>query len=127
MRSWTSPGRWWVRTTSTSGVIDDLWKPGKPRGVGGLPALARPGAGCGHPTHLIDFRPGIGILATSLVQSSSTTTSLTVGLVAAGALTIEGAVPIVMGANIGTSVTSSLVQPDDTTAIAEMPFDVLRP
>jgi sodium-dependent phosphate cotransporter len=51
----------------------------------------------------------IGILATTLVQSSSTTTSLTVGLVAAGALTIEGAVPIVMGANIGTSVTCALV------------------
>ncbi len=51
----------------------------------------------------------IGILATTLVQSSSTTTSMTVGLVAAGALTIEGAVPIIMGANIGTSVTNTLV------------------
>jgi sodium-dependent phosphate cotransporter len=51
----------------------------------------------------------VGILATALVQSSSTTTSLTVGIVAAGGLTIEGAVPIVMGANIGTSVTNILV------------------
>jgi sodium-dependent phosphate cotransporter len=51
----------------------------------------------------------IGILATTLVQSSSTTTSMTVGLVAAGALTIEGAIPIIMGANIGTSVTNTLV------------------
>ena len=51
----------------------------------------------------------IGVLATSLVQSSSTTTSITVGLVAGGALTIEGAVPIIMGANIGTSVTNTLV------------------
>ncbi len=51
----------------------------------------------------------IGILATSLVQSSSTTTSMTVALVAAGGLTIEGAIPIVMGANIGTSVTNVLV------------------
>jgi sodium-dependent phosphate cotransporter len=51
----------------------------------------------------------IGILATTLVQSSSTTTSITVGLVAAGGLTIEGAIPIVMGANIGTSVTNTLV------------------
>jgi len=51
----------------------------------------------------------IGILATSLVQSSSTTTSIVVGLVAAGALTIEGAIPMVMGANIGTSVTNTLV------------------
>lgn len=51
----------------------------------------------------------IGILATTLVQSSSTTTSMTVGLVAAGGLTIEGAIPIIMGANIGTSVTNTLV------------------
>ena len=51
----------------------------------------------------------IGVLATSLVQSSSTTTSITVGLVAGGALTIEGAIPIIMGANIGTSVTNTLV------------------
>jgi solute carrier family 34 (sodium-dependent phosphate cotransporter) len=50
-----------------------------------------------------------GILATSLVQSSSTTTAIVVGLVAAGGLSVEGAVPIVMGANIGTSVTGTLV------------------
>ncbi len=51
----------------------------------------------------------VGILATTLVQSSSTTTSITVGIVAAGGLSIESAVPIVMGANIGTSVTNTLV------------------
>ena len=51
----------------------------------------------------------VGILATTLVQSSSTTTSITVGLVAADGLTVETAVPIIMGANIGTSVTNTLV------------------
>lgn len=51
----------------------------------------------------------IGVLATSLVQSSSTTTSMTVAMVGAGALTVEGAVPIVLGANIGTSVTNTIV------------------
>ena len=51
----------------------------------------------------------IGILATTLVQSSSSSTSMVVALVAAGALTVEGAVPIVMGANIGTSVTNTIV------------------
>jgi len=50
-----------------------------------------------------------GILATSLVQSSSTVTSLTVALVATGNLTIPGAVPIIMGANIGTTVTNTIV------------------
>jgi sodium-dependent phosphate cotransporter len=51
----------------------------------------------------------IGILTTALVQSSSFTTSLVVGLVAGGVLNIGTAVPIVMGANIGTSVTNTLV------------------
>jgi solute carrier family 34 (sodium-dependent phosphate cotransporter) len=50
-----------------------------------------------------------GILATTLAQSSSTTTSIVVGLVAGGALTIEGSIPVIMGANIGTSVTNTLV------------------
>ncbi len=51
----------------------------------------------------------IGILATSIVQSSSTVTSTVVALVASGALTVENAVPIVVGSNIGTSVTSIIV------------------
>jgi len=61
----------------------------------------------------------IGLLTTSIIQSSSTTTSIIVGLVAASgsmagddgtiALTFEAAVPMVMGANIGTSVTNIIV------------------
>jgi sodium-dependent phosphate cotransporter len=51
----------------------------------------------------------IGILATSIVQSSSSTTSIVVGLVAGGALNVSNAIPIIMGANIGTSVTNMLV------------------
>lgn len=51
----------------------------------------------------------IGILATSLIQSSSTTTAMTVSMVAGGALSISGAIPIIMGANIGTSVTNTIV------------------
>jgi sodium-dependent phosphate cotransporter len=51
----------------------------------------------------------VGILSTSIVQSSSATTSMVVSLVAEGSLTIGNAVPIVMGANIGTTVTNTLV------------------
>jgi sodium-dependent phosphate cotransporter len=51
----------------------------------------------------------IGILATSVLQSSSTVTSMTVGLVAGGALDVAHAIPIIMGSNIGTSVTNTLV------------------
>jgi sodium-dependent phosphate cotransporter len=50
-----------------------------------------------------------GILATSVVQSSSGTTSVVVGFVASGNLTIVNAVPIIMGANIGTTVTNTVV------------------
>lgn len=49
-----------------------------------------------------------GILATVLVQSSSVTTSTIVGLVGAGVLPVGAAVPMVMGANIGTTVTNTL-------------------
>ena len=51
----------------------------------------------------------IGILATSIVQSSSTVTSTTVTMVAAGTLNVRSACFIVMGANIGTSVTNTIV------------------
>ncbi len=51
----------------------------------------------------------IGIVSTSLIQSSSTTTSITVGMVAGGALSLQNAIPIIMGANIGTTITNSLV------------------
>ncbi len=51
----------------------------------------------------------IGILATSLIQSSSTTTSIVVAMVGGDVLTVANAIPIIMGANIGTSVTNTLV------------------
>jgi len=51
----------------------------------------------------------VGILATAMVQSSSVTTSLVVTLVGSGKLPLEQAVPIVMGANIGTTITNILV------------------
>ena len=51
----------------------------------------------------------IGILATTLFQSSSTTTSIIVGMVSGGAITLTGAIPMIMGANIGTTVTNTIV------------------
>jgi sodium-dependent phosphate cotransporter len=50
-----------------------------------------------------------GILATVLVQSSSVTTSTIVALVGRGALPLSVAVPMIMGANVGTTVTNTLV------------------
>lgn len=51
----------------------------------------------------------IGLLVTALIQSSSATTSMTVALVASGSISLEGAVPIIMGANVGTTITSTIV------------------
>lgn len=50
----------------------------------------------------------VGILATVLVQSSSVTTAAIVGLVGSGTLPVDIAVPMIMGANIGTTVTNTL-------------------
>ena len=51
----------------------------------------------------------VGVIATVLVQSSSTSTSITIAMVAAELLTTTQAIYIIMGANIGTSVTSTIV------------------
>jgi len=81
----------------------------------GLMGKAFKGFGAGFAENLISTTSNpfvglfIGILATSIVQSSSTTTSIVVGMVGSGVLTVGNAVPIVMGANIGTTVTNTLV------------------
>lgn len=51
----------------------------------------------------------IGVLVTLLVQSSSTSSSIVVSMVSSGLLKVQMAVPIIMGTNIGTSVTNTLV------------------
>jgi sodium-dependent phosphate cotransporter len=51
----------------------------------------------------------VGVLATVLVQSSSVTTATIVGLVGTGLVSVEHAVPMIMGANIGTTVTNTIV------------------
>ncbi len=61
----------------------------------------------------------IGFLATSLVQSSSTTTSIVVIMVGAGTIDIGTAVPILMGANIGTTTTNTIVSIGHVTRPAE--------
>ncbi len=51
----------------------------------------------------------MGLLATAVIQSSSVTTSILVALCAAGTFSVGTAIPMVLGANIGTSVTNTLV------------------
>jgi sodium-dependent phosphate cotransporter len=67
-----------------------------------------------HATALFEFAQNpllgliIGMTATALIQSSSTVTSIIVAMVAGG-LPIGIAIPMVMGANIGTSITNTIV------------------
>lgn len=51
----------------------------------------------------------IGIILTILMQSSSATTAIVIGLVRAGLMTLDQAAGVVLGANIGTTVTSFLI------------------
>ncbi len=54
----------------------------------------------------------VGMVITALVQSSSATTVMTVGFVSAGLMTLKQAVGIIMGANIGTTITGILIALD---------------
>uniref|UniRef100_G1SIP4 Sodium-dependent phosphate transport protein 2B n=2 Tax=Oryctolagus cuniculus TaxID=9986 RepID=G1SIP4_RABIT len=51
----------------------------------------------------------IGVLVTVMVQSSSTSSSIIVSMVSSSLLTVRAAIPIIMGANIGTSITNTIV------------------
>ncbi|MBD3389122.1 MAG: hypothetical protein GF416_08545 [Candidatus Altiarchaeales archaeon] len=51
----------------------------------------------------------LGVLATALVQSSSGVVAVTIATVAAGGMTVQQSVPLIMGANIGTTVTCVIV------------------
>lgn len=51
----------------------------------------------------------VGALVTTLIQSSSATTALSVGLVQAGLMTLPQAAAVIIGANVGTTVTSILI------------------
>lgn len=54
----------------------------------------------------------VGALITALIQSSSATTVMTVGFVNAGLMTLQQAVGVIMGANIGTTITGQLIALD---------------
>lgn len=61
----------------------------------------------------------IGVLATVLVQSSSTSTSIVITMVGQQILNVRQAIPIIMGANIGTSVTNTIVSIGQITDLDE--------
>lgn len=62
-----------------------------------------------------------GIFVTVLIQSSSGTTVITVGLVSAGLMTLRQAIGVIMGANIGTTITAFIIGID----IGEYAYPIL--
>ena len=61
---------------------------------------------------------GTGIAATAIIQSSSATSVIVIGFVNAGIMTLSQAASIIMGANVGTTVTNALV------ALSGSSFDI---
>ena len=64
----------------------------------------------------------VGALITALIQSSSATTVMVVGFVNAGMLTLVQAVGVIMGANIGTTITAWIVSMNQWGSIFKPEF-----
>ncbi len=60
----------------------------------------------------------VGTVVTGIIQSSSATTVMVVGFVNAGIMSLQQAVGVIMGANIGTTVTAQILRLDTTGAVS---------
>lgn len=68
-----------------------------------------------------------GMLVTAVIQSSTATIVLTVGLISAGILDLKQAVSIVMGANIGTTITAQIIRLMDIDSSGSMILEFFKP
>ena len=64
----------------------------------------------------------VGALITAIIQSSSATTVMVVGFVNAGLMSLQNAVWVIMGANIGTTITGQLIALDITALAPVIAF-----
>ena len=64
----------------------------------------------------------VGLITTAIVQSSSTTTVMLVGFVNAGLMSLTQAVGVIMGANIGTTITAQLIALDINAIVHMIAF-----
>ena len=69
----------------------------------------------------------LGTLVTALIQSSTATIVLTSGLVGAGILTLHQSLGIIIGANVGTTVTSQIIRLLDISAEATSWLNIFKP
>lgn len=69
----------------------------------------------------------MGAIVTAVVQSSTATIVITVGLISAGVLNLKQAVSIVLGANIGTTITAQIIRLMDIDASQNFILNFFRP
>lgn len=69
----------------------------------------------------------IGTVVTALIQSSSATTVMVVGFINAGLMTLTQSVGVILGANIGTTVTAVLISLEDINANAIWVLNLFKP
>ncbi len=69
----------------------------------------------------------VGLGVTALIQSSSATTVMVIGFINAGLMNLGQAVGVIMGANIGTTVTSFIISMEDVGASASAYLAILKP
>lgn len=68
-----------------------------------------------------------GMIVTGIIQSSSATVVITVGLMAAGMITLKQSVSIVMGANIGTTITAQIIRLMDVDTGGSLVLELISP
>ncbi len=78
-------------------------------------------------THNVFFGLLTGTLVTAIIQSSTATIVLTVGLIGAGVLNLRQAVSIVMGANIGTTITAQIIRLMDIDSTGNAILTLFKP
>ena len=71
------------------------------------------------------FLPGTGV--TAVIQSSGATTIMLVGFVNAGIMKLVQAIPVMMGANIGTTVTAQILRLADVNGAGNTLVSLLKP
>lgn len=81
----------------------------------------------GKATQNIVFGVITGMLVTAVIQSSTATIVLTVGLISAGILNLKQAVSIVMGANIGTTITAQIIRLMDINSEGNIVLEFFKP
>ena len=69
----------------------------------------------------------LGLAVTAVIQSSTATIVLTSGLVGAGILTLRQSIGIILGANVGTTVTGQIIRLLDVNASAASWLNLLKP